>query len=53
MVNETKVTSRKALTLNLFALECNKKKKINKKLKNDERNLFGDCPRILDLSVNT
>ena len=27
MVNETKVTSRKALTLNLFALECNKKKK--------------------------
>ena len=45
-VNETKVTLRNAFIDNLFALESKKESE------NDERTLFQDCPRILDLSVN-
>ena len=45
-VNETKVTLRNAFIDNIFALESEKESK------NDERNLFGDYPQILDLAVN-
>ena len=45
-VNETNVTSRKAFIDNLFALESEKESK------NDKRTFFGDCPWIVDLSVN-
>ena len=45
-VNETKVTLRNAFIDNIFALESEKQSK------NDERTLFGDYPKILDLSVN-
>ena len=45
-INETKVTSKNAFIDNLFALESEKESK------NDERTLFPDCPRILDLSVS-
>ena len=44
--NETKFTSRKAFIDNLFTLENEKEFKI------DERTLSGDCPQIVDLSVN-
>ena len=44
--NETKFTSRNAFIDNLFALESEKEFKI------DEGTLFGDCPQIVDLSVN-
>ena len=44
--NETKVTWRRAFIVNLFTLESEKESK------NNERTLFRDCPRILDLSVN-
>ena len=44
-VNETKVISRNAFIDNLFALEREKESK------NDERTLFRDFPRILDLSL--
>ena len=41
MVNETEVTSRNGFIVNVFALGCEKK--------NDERSLFRDCLRRLDL----
>ena len=44
-VNETKVTSRNAFIVNLFALESEKEK-------NEERTFFQDCLQILDLSFN-
>ena len=47
MVNETKVTWRKAFTVNRFALD------IEKRSKNDERTPFGDCPQILGLYFNS
>ena len=45
-VSETKVTTRNAFIDNIFALESEKESK------NDERTLFEDYPRILDLAVN-
>ena len=44
-VNETKTTSGNAVIRNLFAL------KIEIESKNDERTLFSDFSRILDLAV--
>ena len=44
-VNQTKVTLKNAFIVNFFAL------KSEKKSKNEERTLFRDSPRILDLSV--
>ena len=44
--NETKVTMGNGFIDNIFALESEKESK------NDERTLFGDYMRILDLAVN-
>ena len=46
-VNETKLTSRNAFIVNIFALESEKEPK------NDEKTLFWDSLQSLDLSLNT
>ena len=46
-VNETKLTSRNAFIVNIFALESEKEPK------NDEKTLFWDSLQSLDLSLDT